>query len=70
MAWRYTVWYEWNQDTLTPKFNESYVEELYNHVNDDSRNMDEWENVNVVEDHLDVATVMRKEVERFFFRLV
>ena len=67
VAWRYTVWYEWNQDTLTPKFNESYVEELYNHVNDDSRNMDEWENVNVVEDHLDVATIMRKEVERFFF---
>lgn len=67
MNYRYTVWFKWNQTSLKPMFNnENYTEELYNHTNDYSNNMDIWENINIANDHPNITKKFKEEVIRFF----
>ena len=64
--WRYTVWYPWQNKTLTPDWAAEYAEELYNHVGDDSFEMDKYENVNEAKANPAVADKLRAQIKGFF----
>lgn len=53
-AWRYTHWYAWDGDALTPKLDTNYGTELYDHRNDTGTSFDD-EATNVAAQYPDIA---------------
>ena len=64
--WRYTLWVEWDDTTLQPKWDGASAEELYDHKNDNSSSFDLWENVNVATENPAAAQAMKAQLLGFF----
>lgn len=45
--YRYTLWVGWDGERLSARWDDVWGEELYDHLNDDGSDFDEWENVNL-----------------------
>ena len=73
-VFRYTLWLRWignGTNALQPEWDGDFVEELYDHVNDNSTSMDNWENVNLAATAKGRAAIdgdggLRAQLEKFF----
>merc|ERR1711862_852978 len=67
--WRYTEWARWNGAKLKPDWSDIAGVELYDHEDylpeDSKRSYEQFENVNVVDSHQDVASTLSKQLHEF-----
>lgn len=64
--WRFTLWVEWDDVKLQPKWDGPSAEELYDHKNDNSSSFDLWENVNIATENPAVSQTMKAQLLEFF----
>jgi len=65
--WRYTRWIKWNGTSLQGVWgDDDFAEELYNHIGDESNDLDKWENENVVTQQPEIAQQLYRVLRLFF----